>query len=97
MNRTPGFISIVIPVYNEEKRIHLFLPRVIEFLRKKDFSYEMVIVDDGSSDRTVALVEEMLAQNLPGTYTIIRLSKNRERGQPLEKGCWRRRASIFFF
>jgi len=97
MSGTPVFISIVIPVYNEEKRIHLFLPRVIEFLRKKDFSYEMVIVDDGSSDRTVALVEEMLAQNLPGTYTIIRLSKNAGKGAAIRKGMLEAKGEHIFF
>ena len=41
-------ISIVIPVYNEEKRIRSFLLSVIDYLSGKDFSYEVVIVDDGS-------------------------------------------------
>ncbi len=50
MDKGPVFISIVIPVYNEQKRIHSFLSSVIEYVRKKDFSYEIVIVDDGCDE-----------------------------------------------
>lgn len=97
MNGSSCLISIVIPVYNEEKRIHLFLPRVIEFVKGKDVSCEIVIVDDGSIDRTVSLVESMLAQNLPGRYKILRLAQNAGKGAAIRAGMLEAAGEYIFF
>ena len=70
------FISIVIPVYNEQDRIHSFLTSVIEYLSKKDFSHEIIIVDDGSNDKTVPIVKNLLDERLPDKYRIIQLAEN---------------------
>jgi len=43
-------ISIVIPIYNEENNINLFYDKIIENLDKADFSFEVIIVNDGSTD-----------------------------------------------
>lgn len=51
-------LSIVIPAYNEEQRILIALEETIEFLQQRSWSYELLPVDDGSTDRTVACVEE---------------------------------------
>jgi len=97
MAKTDVFISIVIPVYNEEKRIHLFLPRVIEFVQHKDFSCEIVVVDDGSTDQTVALVDEMLHRQLPDQYRIIQLLKNSGKGAAIRKGMLEAAGEYIFF
>ena len=96
MSGTPGFISIVIPVYNEEGRIHQFLPRVIEYVRHKDFTCELVIVDDGSTDRTVALVEDMLRRQT-GQYRILRLAHNAGKGAAIRKGMLEAKGEHIFF
>jgi dolichyl-phosphate beta-glucosyltransferase len=54
-------LSIVIPAYNEEKRIAPTLAAFDDHLRALAVSYEIVVVDDGSSDGTVALVERIAA------------------------------------
>lgn len=46
-------LSIIIPVFNEEKRIASAIKKVSEFLAKKKFDYELIIVDDGCSDSTI--------------------------------------------
>jgi dolichyl-phosphate beta-glucosyltransferase len=97
MNGTPGFISIVIPVYNEEKRIHLFLPRVIDYIRHHALPCEIVMVDDGSIDRTVAVVEEMLHRQLPGQCRILRLLKNSGKGAAIRKGMLEATGEHIFF
>ena len=56
-------LSIVIPAYNEEKRILIALDKAIEFLRQREWSYELLPVDDGSADRTVAVIEEYAQDN----------------------------------
>ncbi len=55
-------ISIIIPAFNEEERIAPTLMAVDSFLAALAVSYEIVVVDDGSSDGTVALVESMRSE-----------------------------------
>jgi dolichyl-phosphate beta-glucosyltransferase len=53
-------ISVIIPAYNEEKRLPSTLARVIEYLDAKRFSFaEILVVDDGSRDGTVAAVSAL--------------------------------------
>ncbi|MEA1946983.1 MAG: glycosyltransferase, partial [Thermodesulfobacteriota bacterium] len=43
-------ISIIIPAYNEEKRIGRSLLKIREYLNGQNFPYEIIVVDDGSTD-----------------------------------------------
>lgn len=54
-------LSIVIPAYNEERRIGPTLTRVIEYLDRRRAEYEVIVVDDGSRDATCELVREFAA------------------------------------
>lgn len=45
-------LSIIIPVFNEEKRLPVNLDKIIRYLKKKKISSEIILVDDGSSDKT---------------------------------------------
>ena len=58
-------ISIIIPIYNEEKTIEAFL-KTLEPVKEKA---ELIFVDGGSSDRTLALI--------PETYTVLHGPKGR--------------------
>lgn len=51
-------ISLVIPAYNEERRLPQTLPRVVDYFQKQDTPWEVIIADDGSTDSTVAIVAE---------------------------------------
>jgi dolichyl-phosphate beta-glucosyltransferase len=57
---TPApLVSLVVPAYNEERNLRRgVLAEVAEYVSKRDYEAEVIVVDDGSEDATAALVEE---------------------------------------
>lgn len=53
-----GKISVVVPVYNEEENIHTLYEKLREVLSKRD-NYEIIFVDDGSTDSTLSTIEKL--------------------------------------
>ena len=54
---TGPYLSVVIPAYNEESRIGDALGKVVDYLDAQDYTWEIIVADDGSTDSTAALVE----------------------------------------
>ena len=65
INKSNGslFLTIVIPAYNEERRLAQTLPKVAKFIETQAYEAEVLIVDDGSTDRTAKVVKEFSAQH----------------------------------
>jgi glycosyltransferase involved in cell wall biosynthesis len=53
------YASVIIPVYNEEENVPLLHERIHQVLKKQDFSYEIIYVDDGSKDGTYSQLREV--------------------------------------
>ncbi|MBA3660990.1 MAG: glycosyltransferase family 2 protein [Gammaproteobacteria bacterium] len=53
------FISCIIPVFNEADNIQLFIEHLNEMLKTLSHSYEMILVDDGSTDESVAKIRQL--------------------------------------
>jgi len=66
-------LSVVIPAYNEEKRIEKTLLSVSEYLSKQSYDYEILVVNDGSKDKTAEIVN-----NLMGRLRGLKLIDNKE-------------------
>jgi len=85
-------LSIVIPAYNEELRIQPTLERLSAFLSARSMSYELVVVDDGSADGTVALVQR-LARTIP-QLRVLATSPNRGKGHAVRVGMLAARGRV---
>lgn len=55
-------LSVIIPAYNEEKRITKTLKAVDEYLRKQSYDSEIIVVSDGSKDETAEVVNSLVPQ-----------------------------------
>lgn len=77
-------LSVIIPAYNEEQRIGPTIDSLHAFLAVSGLSYEIVVVDDGSSDNTVGLVHR-IAENMP-TLRCIESRPNRGKGHVVRVG-----------
>lgn len=76
-------ISCIIPVYNEEKVIAEFLVALNKTLIALDYSYEIIIIDDGSTDKTNSIIQEY-RNTLPLRY--LRFSRNFGKEKALSAG-----------
>ena len=56
-------LALVVPVYNEEVRVPEFAPALVEFVDRLPSGSEIVFVDDGSTDATVAQLEKVIVRN----------------------------------
>ena len=63
------FLSLIVPAYNEQARLPASLPRIHDFLAAQTFSWEMLLVDSGSTDRTADLIRDFAARH-PGVCLV---------------------------
>jgi dolichyl-phosphate beta-glucosyltransferase len=53
-------LSVIIPAYNEERRLPKTLEEIDKYLNKQTYEYEILVVNDGSKDRTVEVAKSLL-------------------------------------
>ena len=82
MNNT--YLSIIIPAYNEEKRIPETLRKVSAYLKNQSYSWEIIIVNDGSKDNTAKVVQEIALQD--ENIRLIDNKENRGKGYVVRQG-----------
>jgi len=77
-------ISIIIPAYNEEQRLGLNLGSVLDYLNTYSPDYELIIIDDGSTDNTAKIVTQTIAKN--SRAQLITYRPNRGKGYAVRAG-----------
>lgn len=77
-------LSVVIPAFNEAARLPAYLDEVVSFLEGRGEAYEVLVVDDGSTDGTVASVRS-LVDRYPAVR-VLPLGRNRGKGAAVRAG-----------
>ncbi len=87
------FLSVIVPAYNEKRRLPHSLRRIVGYLGKQEYTSEVIVVDDGSEDGTAQVVEEMMAE-LP-LLSLIR-TEHRGKGHAVKTGMLAGRGEYLF-
>src|ERR1700678_979064 len=88
-------LSIVIPAYNESARIENALERVMTCVEEQGWDAEVLIVDDGSTDNTAAIVEEWMSR-YPRLHLLQNLG-NRGKGYSVRNGLLQASGQVVMF
>jgi glycosyltransferase involved in cell wall biosynthesis len=88
-------LSIVIPAYNESARIEATLASVLECVETRHWDAEILVVDDGSTDSTAAIVQKWMARN-PHLH-LVKNPGNRGKGYSVRNGLLQAAGNIVMF
>lgn len=89
------FLSIIIPAYNEEKRLLATISKVGVYFSQGGFPYEIIVVDDGSTDSTPHIVQKFASTN--AHVVILTNDQNYGKGYSVRKGMLSARGEYVFF
>src|SRR6266850_10989 len=94
-----SFLSIVIPAYNEEKRIGRSLDAVLRFLKTQNYSADVLVVDDGSTDGTALRVSDRIKEYSEAGHGLRVLTNkpNRGKGYSVKRGLTEAGGDIVLF
>jgi glycosyltransferase involved in cell wall biosynthesis len=95
MTESAPDLSIIIPAYNEELRLPGTLEKIASFLEQEPTTAEVLVVDDGSSDNTVAVAESFRGK-IP-QLRVISNGTNRGKGYSVKHGSLEARGDIALF
>ncbi len=95
MDRTQ--ISIVVPAFNEARRLTDNLLTLLSYLQTFRPNAELILVDDGSTDRTAEVAEELFARRPEVNARVLRFAQNRGKGHAVRAGLLAAQAPIALF
>ncbi|KAM6178904.1 dolichyl-phosphate beta-glucosyltransferase [Rhynchocyon petersi] len=86
-------LSVVVPSYNEEKRLPVMMDEALNYLEKRQkqdttFTYEVIVVDDGSKDKTSQVAFQYCQKYGSDKVRVITLVKNRGKGGAIRMGVF---------
>lgn len=93
----PPQLSIIVPAYNEAVRLGQTLRRIISYLEEHFEDSELIVVDDGSTDETLRIVEQQFEQSSHVAFKLIPVRPNRGKGNAVRVGLLTASSTIALF
>lgn len=90
-------LSIVLPAYDEEERLGGTVAKILGHLDAKSINAELIVVDDGSGDRTANVARETAAAFPQIETNVIRYDENRGKGFAVKTGLLAARSDLALF
>jgi len=90
-------LSIVVPAFDEQDRLGVSLIKILGYLRDNKVAAELIVVDDGSSDRTAEIARDTASDFPEIDTTVIRYEQNRGKGFAVKTGLMAAKADIALF
>jgi dolichyl-phosphate beta-glucosyltransferase len=95
-------LSVVVPAFNEEKRLPLMMDDALDHLEKRvksdaSFSYEVIVVDDGSTDKTSQVALSYSDKYSTERVRLLKLDRNRGKGGAVRLGVLSSRGRTILF
>lgn len=72
---TERLLSLAVPCYNEEESLRNTSTRLVQAFRERGLEVELVLVDNGSADRTGAIIDELVAEGLPVIKEVVAVNQ----------------------
>jgi dolichyl-phosphate beta-glucosyltransferase len=97
--RDEVFVTFVVPAYNEERRLPAMLDETMAYLRRRQrdeqsFTWEVIVVDDGSTDGTADVVLAIARRELQSSLRLLRQPVNMGKGAAVQVGCLHSRGKM---
>lgn len=92
--RERPFLSVIIPALNEERRLSGSLAKLDTFLQQQSYTYEVLVVENGSTDNTVGVVEQFMRDH---PYVRLFAREPRGKGRAVRRGMLEARGEYRFF
>ncbi len=80
------YLTVIIPTYNKESVIESALARSIDFLSTRDYKWEIIVIDDASTDATVTRIKHFLAEHPAVNIRLLLNERNRQKGGAIRRG-----------
>ena len=97
MSEPEPALSIVIPAYNEEQRLPPTLEKIAAWVRAKNLSAEVLVVDDGSTDGTARVTEEAARRGVLPRLRLLSNGRNYGKGYSVRHGMLEARGRVALF
>jgi len=91
----PIKLSVIVPCYNEKERFKNGLNHFLSYLNKQKYTWQLILINDGSTDNTLELMEGTAKDNK--NINIISYRKNKGKGYAIIQGVKRARGKLILF